>query len=157
MSTEEKIKPKKSWSRYAKPTLPVEPKKPNETITREIRSALKQITEYSEYLYLGDLDIPDGADWKKVKVELDIDRYDDDATATVNFFLAEEVVEPNTRYKSELKKYEKDLLEYNQALVGYKQELKDWKRWVKQLKEEELEQQIKHAEAFLKKHEKKVK
>ena len=153
-----KIKQKRGWSRYTKPYLPSAPTPPEKKVVVETVKEIGTKPIYRDTRYsVAELPFPDGEDLETVFVELQVETdYSGDADYVLRFYTVDTEERDNPRYKALQRDYEKRLAEWQAQSDGYKQELKEWKAWVKQEEEDDLQRNLRHAEALLKKHGKTV-
>lgn len=147
-----KIKKKSRWTLYTKPYGPHKPVKPNKHLTR-IEDEVAMLFIGNEFS-LADLKIKSVDDLKNyyVCISTSPGYEDDDVNVSISVYKRTTKLEDNPSYDKEMLRYNEQMLKYEQAMKDHADEVKAWSAWCDQVKKEQLENDLKKAEALLKKH-----
>ena len=121
----------KKWSKYSKPILENSPIAPVKILKDEELIIIGEKFVYRNTpIHLNELPIPEGVDWKDLKIELIVESdYDGDCDYILRISNSKIIEREN-----------------------FQLELKEWKKWVKSENEKFLEMKIEYAKNLLKKH-----
>ena len=144
----------KKWIKYSKPILENSPIAPVKILKDEELIIIGEKFVYRNTpIHLNELPIPEGVDWKDLKIELIVESdYDGDCDYILRISNSKIIERENLNYKKEFENYKKRYDEWKIKKDNFQLELKEWKKWVKSENEKFLEMKIEYAKNLLKKH-----